>query len=32
MSVGTVKGYISRILTKAGLDNRVPFALIAGLA
>ncbi|MEV4799500.1 response regulator transcription factor [Nonomuraea sp. NPDC049421] len=29
MSVGTVKGYISRILTKAGLDNRVQLALIA---
>lgn len=28
MSVGTVKGYISRILTKAGLDNRVQLALI----
>ncbi|MEV0235664.1 response regulator transcription factor [Nonomuraea sp. NPDC050786] len=27
MSVGTVKGYISRILTKAGLDNRVQLAL-----
>jgi DNA-binding NarL/FixJ family response regulator len=28
MSVGTVKGYVSRILTKAGLDNRVQLALI----
>lgn len=28
MSVGTVKGYISRILTKAGLDNRVQLALV----
>ncbi len=28
MSVGTVKGYISRILTKADLDNRVQLALI----
>nr|WP_281274144.1 response regulator transcription factor [Sphaerisporangium album] len=28
MSVGTVKGYISRILAKAGLDNRVQLALI----
>lgn len=29
MSVGTVKSYISRILTKTGLDNRVQLALIA---
>nr|WP_262845370.1 response regulator transcription factor [Sphaerisporangium corydalis] len=28
VSVGTVKGYISRILTKAALDNRVQLALI----
>ncbi|MEU9832463.1 response regulator transcription factor [Streptosporangium sp. NPDC048047] len=28
MSVGTVKGYISRILTKSGLDNRVQLALV----
>ncbi|MFI6602419.1 response regulator [Nonomuraea sp. NPDC050536] len=28
MSVGTVKGYISRILTKTGLDNRVQLALV----
>ncbi|MBB5628908.1 DNA-binding NarL/FixJ family response regulator [Sphaerisporangium krabiense] len=28
MSVGTVKGYISRILTKTNLDNRVQLALI----
>ncbi|WP_433236211.1 response regulator [Streptosporangium sp. CA-135522] len=28
MSVGTVKGYISRILTKASLDNRVQLALV----
>jgi len=28
MSVGTVKGYISRILTKAALDNRVQLALV----
>ncbi|GHE26419.1 DNA-binding response regulator [Streptosporangium violaceochromogenes] len=28
MSVGTVKGYVSRILTKTGLDNRVQLALI----
>ncbi|NUR84324.1 MAG: response regulator transcription factor [Nonomuraea sp.] len=27
MSIGTVKGYISRILTKSGLDNRVQLAL-----
>ncbi|MEU7890921.1 response regulator transcription factor [Microbispora bryophytorum] len=29
MSVGTVKSYISRILTKTNLDNRVQLALIA---
>ncbi|MER7212488.1 response regulator transcription factor [Streptosporangium sp. NPDC000239] len=29
MSVGTVKGYISRILTKTNLDNRIQLALIA---
>jgi len=28
MSVGTVKGSLSRILTKAGLDNRVQLALV----
>jgi DNA-binding NarL/FixJ family response regulator len=28
MSIGTVKGYISRILTKASLDNRVQLALV----
>ena len=28
MSIGTVKGYISRILTKAALDNRVQLALV----
>ncbi|WP_406317436.1 response regulator transcription factor [Streptosporangium sp. NBC_01639] len=28
MSVGTVKSYISRILTKASLDNRVQLALV----
>ncbi|MFI6326283.1 response regulator [Nonomuraea sp. NPDC050556] len=28
MSVGTVKGYLSRVLTKAGLDNRVQLALL----
>ncbi|KAA9378228.1 response regulator transcription factor [Microbispora cellulosiformans] len=29
MSVGTVKSYVSRILAKTGLDNRVQLALIA---
>ncbi|MER7130146.1 response regulator transcription factor [Streptosporangium saharense] len=29
MSVGTVKGYISRILTKTNLENRVQLALIS---
>lgn len=28
MSVGTVKGYISRVLTKTGLENRVQLALV----